>query len=133
MAGQNGGVGSTTEAEAVVRELCSAVSDMEAERLRPLFTSDVVYHNIPMEPAVGIDAAMGFLETFLGMFEHVEFRIRHLACTGNVVLTERTDVFTNADVEASLPVMGTFEVADGKIKAWRDYFDMAQVTGLLGG
>jgi limonene-1,2-epoxide hydrolase len=22
--------------------------------------------------------------------------------------------------------MGTFEVADGKIKAWRDYFDLAQ-------
>jgi len=26
-------------------------------------------------------------------------------------------------------VMGAFEIADGKIKAWRDYFDMAQFTG----
>jgi limonene-1,2-epoxide hydrolase len=28
--------------------------------------------------------------------------------------------------EISLPVMGTFEVVDGKIAAWRDYFDMNQ-------
>jgi limonene-1,2-epoxide hydrolase len=24
--------------------------------------------------------------------------------------------------------MGTFEVVDGKIAAWRDYFDMATIT-----
>ena len=30
----------------------------------------------------------------------------------------------------SLPVMGTFEVHDGKITAWRDYFDLDQfLTG----
>jgi limonene-1,2-epoxide hydrolase len=30
-----------------------------------------------------------------------------------------------------LPVAGVFEIADGKIKAWRDYFDMATVTNAL--
>jgi limonene-1,2-epoxide hydrolase len=29
--------------------------------------------------------------------------------------------------------MGTFEVRDGKISAWRDYFDMAQITKMLSG
>jgi limonene-1,2-epoxide hydrolase len=29
--------------------------------------------------------------------------------------------------------MGTFEIRDGKISAWRDYFDMAQVTAMLSG
>ena len=33
------------------------------------------------------------------------------------------------DRTVSLPVMGVFELADGKITAWRDYFDMAQFTG----
>jgi len=28
--------------------------------------------------------------------------------------------------------MGTFEVSDGKISAWRDYFDMNQFTTRLG-
>jgi len=33
----------------------------------------------------------------------------------------------------ALPVMGTFEVnADGKISAWRDYFDMNQFLSQMG-
>ena len=27
-----------------------------------------------------------------------------------------------------LPVMGVFEVRDGRIAVWRDYFDLATVT-----
>ena len=30
-----------------------------------------------------------------------------------------------------LPVMGAFEVSDGKINAWRDYFDMNQFTSQM--
>jgi limonene-1,2-epoxide hydrolase len=52
---------------------------------------------------------------------------------GNVVLTERVDTFTIGQVVAPLPVMGTFEVRDGKISAWRDSFDMAQITAMLSG
>jgi len=29
--------------------------------------------------------------------------------------------------------MGAFHVVDGKITAWRDYFDMGQVTAMLSG
>jgi limonene-1,2-epoxide hydrolase len=29
--------------------------------------------------------------------------------------------------------MGAFHVVDGKITAWRDYFDMGQVSTILGG
>ena len=46
---------------------------------------------------------------------------------GNVVLTERIDSFFFPGNTIALPVMGTFEVNDdGKITAWRDYFDMNQ-------
>ncbi len=51
----------------------------------------------------------------------------------SVVLTERIDTFTVGDVVAPLPVMGTFEVRDGKISAWRDYFDLGQITAMLSG
>ena len=30
--------------------------------------------------------------------------------------------------EIPLPVTGVFELVDGKIAAWRDYFDMATIT-----
>jgi limonene-1,2-epoxide hydrolase len=64
--------------------------------------------------------------------------VHHIVAEGSagddraVVLTERTDVFVTADKNIELPVMGTFEVADGKIAAWRDYFDMNQFMSQLG-
>lgn len=126
-------MGKAEEAERVVRELCTAFEKRDAEALRTFFTDDVVYHNIPMDPAVGIDATIDFIRGFFGMFETVTFEIRHLAVRDNVVLTERVDHFRLGSKPAALPVMGTFEVRDGRISAWRDYFDMAQITGMLSG
>jgi limonene-1,2-epoxide hydrolase len=59
------------------------------------------------------------------MFDPIEFRIRNVAEDGDAVLTERVDVLTANGIAAPVPVMGTFEVRDGRIVAWRDYFDMA--------
>ena len=47
---------------------------------------------------------------------------------GNLVMNERTDVMRRKDGADPLPVTGVFEIENGKIKAWRDYFDMATVT-----
>ena len=68
---------------------------------------------------------------FVNMCEGLEFEIHHLASDGETVLTERTDTFTIKGKSAPLPVIGVFHVADGKISAWRDYFDMAQVTAMF--
>jgi len=121
------------DAERVVREMCDALSKHDAEAMRPFFTDDVVYHNIPMDPAVGLDATIAFIEGFFAMFEHLVIETTHLAVRDNVVLTERIDTFTLGNIVAPLPVMGTFEVRDGKISAWRDYFDMGQITKMMSG
>ncbi|HUC05703.1 MAG TPA: limonene-1,2-epoxide hydrolase family protein [Acidimicrobiales bacterium] len=120
-------------AEQVVRDFCAAASTRDPAALRAFLAEDVVYHNIPMDPAEGIDATMVVLDMFMGMCEGVEFEIHHLASDGSTVLTERTDRFTMGDRTASLPVMGAFHVVDGRITAWRDYFDMAQVTAIFSG
>jgi limonene-1,2-epoxide hydrolase len=121
------------DAEQVVRDMCDALSKHDAEAMRPFFTDDVVYHNIPMDPAVGIDATIALIESFLGMFDGLVIETTHLAVNDNVVLTERIDTFTIGHIVAPLPVMGTFEVRDGKISAWRDYFDMGQITKMMSG
>lgn len=126
-------MGAADDAERLVRTFCDAFGRHDAEALRPFFTDDVVYHNIPMDPAVGIDAAVAFIAGFFAMCEGMEIETVHLAVRGNVVLTERIDTFTMGQKVAPLPVMGTFEVRDGKISAWRDYFDMAQITAMLSG
>ena len=126
-------MGTADDAERVVRDFCHALGRHDAEALRPFFTDEVIYHNIPMDPAVGIDATIAFIDSFFGMCESMTVETVHLAARQNVVLTERIDTFTIGPVVAALPVMGTFEVRDGKISAWRDYFDMAQITKMLAG
>jgi limonene-1,2-epoxide hydrolase len=106
------------------------------DELVDYFTDDAVYHNIPVEPAVGREAILGLLHMFVTPAERVEFRVRNIVATGDTVLTERVDVFQLPNATIELPVMGTFEVRDGKIAAWRDYFDlntyMSQLQGANG-
>src|SRR5262249_24479828 len=64
--------------------------------------------------------------------ESIEFRIINIAANGPVVTTERIDVFKLSDKSFELPVMGTFEIRDEKIHAWRDYFDANQFARQLG-
>ncbi|MGH9081253.1 MAG: nuclear transport factor 2 family protein, partial [Acidimicrobiales bacterium] len=112
-------MGKAQEAERVVRALCDAFEKHDAEALRQFFNDDVVYHNIPMDPAVGIDDTIAFIAGFFGMCEHMTIETLHLAVQDTVVLTERVDTFHVGEKVASLPVMGTFEIRDGKISAWR--------------
>jgi limonene-1,2-epoxide hydrolase len=123
----------TPDAERLVRDFCAAFEKHDAEALRPFLADDVVYHNIPMDPAVGIDEAIAFVAGFFAMCESMVIETTNLAVRGDVVLTERIDTFTVGEKVAALPVMGTFEIRDGKIGAWRDYFDLAQITTMLSG
>ena len=104
---------------------------MAPAELVEYFAEDAVYHNIPVEPAVGREAILGLLNMFLTPVERVEFRMLNIVGSGNTVLTERVDVFVLPNATIELPVMGTFEVKDGKIAAWRDYFDLNQYMSQL--
>jgi limonene-1,2-epoxide hydrolase len=96
-------------------------------------TDDCVYHNIPVEPAVGKDAIRAVFAMFTTGVEKIEFVMKNISGSGNTVLTERVDIFVLPHVTVELPVMGTFEVRDGKIAAWRDYFDLNQYMSQLSG
>jgi limonene-1,2-epoxide hydrolase len=120
-------------AEKAVRSFCNAVSRCKSAELVDYFTPDAVYHNIPIDPVSGHEAIRATLAQFVDIATETEFDIRALAVTGSKVLTERIDRFTINGRRVELAVMGTFEVAaDGKISAWRDYFDMQQFMKQLG-
>jgi limonene-1,2-epoxide hydrolase len=121
----------------VVRRFCAAWSDNAgAAELAAFFTADAVYHNIPLDPITGRENIADAIATFLRPgppgIEGIDFRVINIAANGPVVLTERVDVFTLPGKSFELPVMGTFEVTDGKISAWRDYFDINQFTSRMG-
>jgi limonene-1,2-epoxide hydrolase len=110
----------------VVRRFCEAWGRKELDEIVAFFSDDAVYHNIPLAPVVGPDQIRATIEGFSGGVDKIEFRVDNIAADGDTVLTERHDIFTFANGEIDLPVMGTFEVRGGKITAWRDYFDMNQ-------
>src|SRR5690242_15067311 len=117
----------------VVCRFCAAWSDdIGAAELAAFFTDDAVYHNIPLAPITGRESIANNIALFIRPgapgIEGIQFRIINIAANGPVVMTERVDVFKLPDRSFELPVMGTFEVSDGKISAWRDYFDMNQFS-----
>ncbi|HXN59611.1 MAG TPA: limonene-1,2-epoxide hydrolase family protein [Acidimicrobiales bacterium] len=117
----------------VVRDFCAAIDRKDLARVEALLDEKVVYHNIGSEPAVGRDASLAAVKFQFDLFDPISFRIRNLAEDGNTVLTERVDEVTANGVMAPVPVMGTFEVVDGRIVQWRDYFDMGLTGKLIAG
>jgi limonene-1,2-epoxide hydrolase len=121
----------------VVRRFCAAWSDnVGTAELAAFFTDDAIYHNIPLAPVNGREAIANNISSFIRPgapgIESIQFRVINIAANGPVVMTERVDVFKLRDKSFELPVMGIFEVRDGKIGAWRDYFDMNQFTSRMG-
>lgn len=119
---------SEAENAEVVERFCAAWATGDIDKLVDFFTDDAVYHNIPLQPVQGKDAIRGIFQAFTAPFERAEWEIRNIAAADDVVLTERVDRYARAEKPVELPVMGTFEIRDGKIAAWRDYFDLADWT-----
>ena len=115
--------------EALVTQFCEAWPRMDADELASYFTDDGVYHNIPMAPAVGRAAVRELLMGLGAMISAIRFEVHRQVANGSVVMNERTDHITMGDRVIALPVVGVFEIEDGRIRAWRDYFDMAQFSG----
>ena len=117
-----------------VRRFVAAWSRNDLDEIMSFFADDCVYHNMPIEPARGIEATRVMIKGFSSMATRIEFVLHQIAETpSGVVLTERTDRFEMGDRWVELPVMGSFELRGGKITAWRDYFDLQQFQCQLPG
>jgi limonene-1,2-epoxide hydrolase len=112
----------------IVAEFCEAWSRRDVEELVDYFTEDAIYHNMPGPPIEGKSAIKTILQQILVPTTWAEWETLNMAEVGDVVLTERVDRFDIAGKRVELPVAGVFEIEGGKIRAWRDYFDMATWT-----
>lgn len=119
----------------LVLDFICAWEAKDAERVLGFFAPDAIYHNIPMAPLNGTAQIREMLTPFIAGAEEISWTTHHIAETAKgVVLTERTDKFAMANGrDISLPVMGTFEIKNGKIAAWRDYFDLADFQKQMAG
>jgi len=119
------------DSDQIVRDFCAAWDRADLEAIMDAFAEDAVYHNIPMEPCEGKEAIRQFIAGLLGgMVTSITFDIRMQVADGPKVMNERVDTLVMAERTVALPVCGVFELTpDGKIQAWRDYFDAAQFAG----
>jgi limonene-1,2-epoxide hydrolase len=110
----------------LIREFLAAWERRDTTFIVDAFTDDGVYHSTPLEPILGKAAIREFVQSF----EDVppgRLHIRHQVASAELVMNERIDHITMNGTLVHLPIMGVFEIEDGHIKAWREYFDMGPV------
>ena len=119
--------------EEVIRDFIAAWSRLNVDELVGYFTEDGVYYNMPFKPVQGHAALKVFIANFLKGWTATEWEILTLVASGDIVIAERLDRTKLGERSVDLPCCGVFEMRDGKIAAWRDYFDMGTYTSALAG
>lgn len=121
------GVGGPPSAEKVVRDFMAAFTAAwptgDAATLSRFFSEDAEYRNGPLEPVRGREAIVADLAQMMSLGGEVDAVIRHLLSDDAVVMTERVDCVRLDGKSVALRIAGVFEVHEGVITGWRDYFD----------
>jgi limonene-1,2-epoxide hydrolase len=126
----------TVENAHTVERFLYALQDSDLDAAGPLLAEDLVYQNVGLPTIHGRKRAMKLFSS-LGGSSAFEVKIHRIAADGAAVLTERTDALIFGPLRLQFWVCGVFEVQDGEITLWRDYFDFfdmfkATLRGLAG-
>jgi limonene-1,2-epoxide hydrolase len=120
-------------AEQVVDAFMAAICNKDEAATLALVSEDVFYDNVPIGSTTGKAPMAEFLAPMFRSKGPVEFEIVRQTAVGNMVMNERIDKFLVKERQIALPVMGVFEVNDGLITFWRDYFDNGMFMKALKG
>ncbi len=112
------------ENERIIREFIEAWSRLDPEELASFFADDGVYHNMPMGPVAGRRNIEGLIRGFTESWTETTWDLLNIVSSGNLVFAERLDRTRAGAKSVDLPCLGVFELQGGKIKVWRDYFDL---------
>ncbi len=108
----------------IIREFIEAWSRLDPDELSSYFTEDGVYHNMPSGPVAGRENVRKMIAGFIGSWTETQWDVLNLVSAGDVVIAERLDRTKAGDKAVDLPCTGVFELENGRIKVWRDYFDL---------
>jgi len=112
--------------EKVVREFIRGWETRDLELVMAQVTDDMCYLNQPLESVRGRENVARMIGSIFAPAKKVEFKLLNLFGSGNKVLAERLDCWDwdGSGFTLKLPVCGMFELnEEGKIYAWRDYYD----------
>ena len=129
VAAQAASTGETARVEQANLELvgkfCRAWSRRDTDAIVALVSDDFVfqpYDNAPLTH--GAAEFRAYIGPFIGTTGKIDFEVLRSSAIGPVVLTERIDhIFAKQDgKETAYPVAGVFQMVDGRIRFWYDFF-----------
>lgn len=119
-----------TDSERLVRDFLTSMGPTPADvraAVDTYLTDDCVWANPGSPVCRGRAEILRLMPTD---FARLEVTFRHMATSAGTVLVERLENMLRADgtpIARNLKVMGAFELRDGRINAWRDYFDFTHL------
>lgn len=119
----------------LIRTFISHLSARDIETAASMVSGDFEYDNVPMGRAFGPEGLRNTLTGFFAMLDGVDWQILRQTSSGDTdhgtVLNERDDRVSMNGSWHSLPVAGVFEVRNGMITLWRDYFDQPTLMKIM--
>lgn len=119
----------------LVRDFLAALVSRDLDAACAMVTPDFEYDNVPIGKSFGPEGLRSTLEGFFSMLSGIDWQIVRQTSSGDTthgtVLNERDDRVEIHGRWASLPVAGVFEVRNGFISLWRDYFDKTTLFDLM--
>jgi limonene-1,2-epoxide hydrolase len=122
----------------VVEQFLDLLRTEDIDGAAELLAQDVEYVNVGLPTVHGRKRVRRLLRATLGLDgAGFEVYLHTISADGSSVLTERTDVMKFGRLRIQFWVCGRFDVHDGQVVLWRDYFDqlnfwVATARGLLG-
>lgn len=116
-----------TEPARTVERFLDALHSSDLDELEALTDEHIVYDNVGWPTIRGRER---MIEAFRGMVRRnggINVKIHRIAAEGSTVITERTDAVVFGRFRMHIWACGVFEVHNGKVTLWRDYFDMLNV------
>ncbi len=125
----------TETPDSLVRTFIERLVARDLDGAAAMVSADFEYDNVPMGKAFGPEALTATLSMFFGMCTAIDWEIIRQTSSGNTshgtVLNERDDRVEIHGRWATLPVAGVFEIRDGRITLWRDYFDRQTIIDVM--
>lgn len=122
----------STTSLGTARQMIDAWRALDWPRVVALFSEDGLLQIVPLEAYKGRTAIKAHLDQIAAGIERLDFTIKHLNAVGHTVFFERTDDFVYRGRTASVAVLGVMEIADGHVKAWREYMDLGTMAKAMG-
>ena len=114
-----------TDAGTVVTALIRACEARDLDAVCALVTDDIEYDNVPVGAVHGPDGVRSVLSGGVTQAAtEVQWVVHRQVVDGDTVMNERTDRFLVDGRWVEIPIAAVFEVRDGRVALWRDYFDL---------